>query len=247
MENLPEDFKNVKGIFTDIDGTFNSDDDPVVYSSVLARFEELRSAGFKIVCVTGRSAGWCNAIVNLWPIDGVVGENGAFAFIKKGKTVEFIEDDFAHPVSVVLEIFDDHVFDKFPNLHFADDQPYRLTDLAIDYKKSGIDASKVKPIIELFRENGITAKASSIHLNCWSGTHSKLTMVSHLLSNVYTEKHDWAYFGDSPNDEVMFKHFPKTSVGVKSVAKYDLEHMPAVITEGNDKEGFLEFTELFLK
>ena len=42
--------------------------------------ERLQAAGIKVVPITGRPAGWCDHIARMWPVDGVVGENGAFYF-----------------------------------------------------------------------------------------------------------------------------------------------------------------------
>ena len=40
--------------------------------------EALKKAGLRVIPVTGRPAGWCDHIARFWPIDAVVGENGAF-------------------------------------------------------------------------------------------------------------------------------------------------------------------------
>jgi hydroxymethylpyrimidine pyrophosphatase-like HAD family hydrolase len=40
----------------------------------------LKEAGLRVIPVTGRPAGWCDLIAREWPVDGVVGENGALAF-----------------------------------------------------------------------------------------------------------------------------------------------------------------------
>ena len=45
-----------------------------------AAMENLSVAGFKVVPITGRPAGWCDHIARMWPVEGVVGENGAFWF-----------------------------------------------------------------------------------------------------------------------------------------------------------------------
>src|SRR5699024_12176752 len=42
--------------------------------------EKLHEAGLIVVPITGRPAGWCDLIARIWPVDGVVGENGAFYF-----------------------------------------------------------------------------------------------------------------------------------------------------------------------
>ncbi|MDR0448042.1 MAG: HAD hydrolase family protein, partial [Treponema sp.] len=37
----------------------------------------LHEAGLKVIPITGRPAGWCDLIAREWPVDAVVGENGA--------------------------------------------------------------------------------------------------------------------------------------------------------------------------
>jgi HAD superfamily hydrolase (TIGR01484 family) len=41
---------------------------------------KLKEAGLAVIPVTGRPAGWCDLIAREWPVDGVVGENGALVF-----------------------------------------------------------------------------------------------------------------------------------------------------------------------
>src|SRR5437763_207279 len=45
-----------------------------------AALERLRANGLLVIPVTGRPAGWCDHIARMWPVDAVVGENGAFWF-----------------------------------------------------------------------------------------------------------------------------------------------------------------------
>ena len=42
-----------------------------------AAMERLRAAGRLVIPITGRPAGWCDHIARMWPVDAVVGENGA--------------------------------------------------------------------------------------------------------------------------------------------------------------------------
>ena len=53
------------------------------------------------------------------------------------------------------------------------------------------------------------------------------------------------FFGDSPNDEPMFAHFP-LSVGVANIKPFErtLEHLPAFVTEGEGGIGFAEAARL---
>src|SRR6516164_2885263 len=66
----------VRGVLTDIDETLSTAGHltPEAYA-VLAT---LRKAGLLVIPVTGRPAGWCDHIARFWPVDAVVGENGAF-------------------------------------------------------------------------------------------------------------------------------------------------------------------------
>lgn len=42
--------------------------------------ERLQHAGTMIIPITGRPAGWGDHIARMWPVEGLVDENGAFYF-----------------------------------------------------------------------------------------------------------------------------------------------------------------------
>ena len=68
----------VKLVMTDIDDTLTLHGRlPAVAYDAL---ERLQKDGIRVVAVTGRPAGWCDLIARMWPVDAVVGENGAFYF-----------------------------------------------------------------------------------------------------------------------------------------------------------------------
>src|SRR5690349_2910397 len=72
------DRRKIKVVLTDIDDTLTHDGRlPALAYSALQR---LQHAGFIVAAITGRPAGWCDLIARQWPVDGVVGENGAFYF-----------------------------------------------------------------------------------------------------------------------------------------------------------------------
>ena len=68
----------VKIILTDIDDTLTTDGR--LTSAAYGALERLSNSGYKLIPVTGRCAGWCDHIARMWPVDGVVGENGAFFY-----------------------------------------------------------------------------------------------------------------------------------------------------------------------
>jgi len=65
----------VAAVFTDIDDTLTTGGK--LDAATYAALEALKRAGLLVIPVTGRPAGWCDLIARLWPVDGVIGENGA--------------------------------------------------------------------------------------------------------------------------------------------------------------------------
>ena len=63
------------GVLTDIDDTLSTHGR--ITALAYAAMERLRAAGLLVIPVTGRPAGWCDHIARMWPVDAVVGENGA--------------------------------------------------------------------------------------------------------------------------------------------------------------------------
>ena len=66
----------VKGVLTDIDETVSTESR--LTAEAYGALEALKQAGLLVIPVTGRPAGWCDLIARFWPVDAVVGENGAF-------------------------------------------------------------------------------------------------------------------------------------------------------------------------
>jgi hypothetical protein len=66
----------VVGVLTDIDETVSSHGR--LTAEAYGALAALKEAGLRVIPVTGRPAGWCDHIARFWPVDAVVGENGAF-------------------------------------------------------------------------------------------------------------------------------------------------------------------------
>src|SRR5262245_31171017 len=66
----------IEGVLTDIDETLSTRGQ--LTADAYRALEMLKEAGLRVVPVTGRPAGWCDHIARFWPVDAVVGENGAF-------------------------------------------------------------------------------------------------------------------------------------------------------------------------
>jgi hypothetical protein len=79
LDNLPlAARRRIRGVFTDIDDTLTTDGK--LTAAAYEALERLHAAGLLVVPITGRPAGWCDHIARMWPVDAVVGENGAFYF-----------------------------------------------------------------------------------------------------------------------------------------------------------------------
>ena len=71
--------RDLRILLTDIDDTITSDGQ--LEAEAYGALHRLNAAGIAVIPVTGRPAGWCDHIARMWPVAGVVGENGAFYFI----------------------------------------------------------------------------------------------------------------------------------------------------------------------
>src|SRR4051812_15730692 len=78
------DLGTVRGVCLDIDDTLSTQGK--LTAEAFAALWKLRAAGLAVVPITGRPAGWCDLIARFWPVDAVVGENGAFTFYMDGGT-----------------------------------------------------------------------------------------------------------------------------------------------------------------
>ncbi|HZA93975.1 MAG TPA: HAD-IIB family hydrolase, partial [Gemmatimonadales bacterium] len=222
--------------------------------------EALHRAGFIVIPVTGRPAGWCDHIARMWPVDAVVGENGAFYFRYERKQKTMQQHFWASPEELTqnrirLDAIEKQVLATVPGSALASDQAYRLADLAIDFCEdvAALPETEVDRIVSIFEEAGAQAKVSSIHVNGWFGEYNKLSMAKTLLADVFGIGWDEAkatvvYAGDSPNDEPMFEAFP-LSVGVANLHAFAhrLKHKPAYITEEHSGDGFAELADLLLR
>src|SRR5947208_2219606 len=70
--------RGIRAVLTDIDDTITTHGK--LPAAAYTALERLRLAGFLVIPVTGRPGGWCDHIARMWPVDAVVGENGAFWF-----------------------------------------------------------------------------------------------------------------------------------------------------------------------
>lgn len=247
----------VRGVLTDIDETVSTQSR--LTAEAYGALQALKEAGLKVIPVTGRPAGWCDLMARFWPVDAVVGENGAFWMwhdAKAGKLrTRFIQSDAERAEGRRrLEAVRADVLTAVPGCGIASDQPYRLADLAVDFCEDvpPLPRSDVDRIVGVFEKHGARAKVSSIHVNGWFGDYDKLTTSRTMMSELFgvdleRDKQHWVFSGDSPNDSPMFGYFPN-AVGVANVRDF-ADSMPALprwLTTAKSGSGFVELARALI-
>ncbi len=258
LQNCPRDtLASVKGVLTDIDETLSTDGK--LTAEAYGALEALKKAGLLVIPVTGRPAGWCDLIARFWPVDAVVGENGAFWMRHDpaaGKMrTRFIQSDAERAEGRRrLEAVRAEVLREVPGTGIASDQPYRAADLAVDFCEDvpPLPAADIARIVAIFEKHGAHAKVSSIHVNGWFGDYDKLTTSRTMMSELFgvdiaAERERYVFAGDSPNDAPMFGYFPN-ALGVANVRDFAdrLEHKPRWIASARSGAGFVELAKALI-
>ncbi len=249
--------RNIRYVLADIDDTLTVNGR--LPADVFAAMERLQQENRRVVPITGRPAGWCDHIARMWPVDAVVGENGAFFFryddgLRKMQRRYYKSQKQRASDRHKLERLKTVILKKVPGCRVSADQAYREADLAIDYCEDipPLSVKDVDMIVSCFEKAGAHAKVSSIHVNGWFGKYDKLTMTKLLFEEVYQEDLDGIksvvlFVGDSPNDAPMFAYFPN-SVGVANVLQFEdqLTSKPAWVTCKKGGYGFAEMVGVLL-
>jgi hydroxymethylpyrimidine pyrophosphatase-like HAD family hydrolase len=262
------ELETIRGVAFDIDDTFSTEG--LLTAEAYSALWALKRAGFFLVPITGRPAGWCDHFARFWPVDAIVGENGAFTFFMKDGVRRRLDTPGGDPKrSERIAALRTTLLREFPSAKFASDQLYRENDLAIDFCEDvpAWSRAEVDRLVEVCHREGAHAKVSSIHVNAWYGEFDKKKGFQAWLdagapglgrdfpAHFGVEKprtgipkvEDWIFAGDSPNDEPMFAYFPK-SVGVANLANFidRLKTPPTWMTTQPSGQGFCEIADRLL-
>src|ERR1035437_7967672 len=249
---------NMHTVFSDIDDTLATDGrlTPQAYCAL----DDLRRAGLRVILITGRPAGWCDHIARMWPVDAVIGENGAFYYwydqaAHKLRCRHLLGSAERQTHSAKLAAVRDTIRREVPGCAVPSDQFCRLYDLAIDFCEDvpPLPDVAVKHIVALMEQAGMTAKVSSIHVNGWFGHYDKLSTAHLLMRERYglelaAERERCMFVGDSRNHAPMFAYLPH-AVGVANImALADrMSALPAYVTPSRGGAGFAEVATWILK
>ncbi|MGB4116046.1 MAG: HAD-IIB family hydrolase [Polaromonas sp.] len=260
-----DDRQSIRGIFTDIDDTLTTDG--AITADALAALGELKAHGLHVIAITGRPVGWSEPFAVDWPVDAIVTENGAVLLQNKHQ-ISLEPNEYGRKQLLKsyqlngavrsqnlarMQQIGQRILREVPGSVLAQDSAGRETDMAIDHSEfTQLPADKIAQVVAIMQAEGMTATVSSIHINGWFGEHNKLVgarwAVRELFGRHLDEEIDnWAFVGDSTNDQLMFEAF-NNSVGVANIRHFEaqLAHLPRYITPSERGAGFAEVARAVL-
>ncbi len=251
-QSLPKIFPHKpKILFTDVDDTLTWKGR--LPHETFTALVKLQQSGIKVIPVTGASAGWCDCLIRTWPIDSIIGENGAY-FVDRSHegrlSYQFSVEESERATNWQrLQQLKKNVIKNFANAYPTADQPFRLTDIAFDIDQDHkVERSEAFEIAKFCEASGMNVKISSIHINVWCGEYNKASTANKWLAQHEIESNDAIFIGDSPNDDSMFSNFFHT-VGVANIEPYigELKSPPDYITDHPGGYGFVEMADALIE
>ena len=259
--------RHIRGVFTDIDDTLTTEG--VITRDALQALADLKSAGLAVIPITGRHTGWCHPLMEgdskgqpPWPVDAIVAENGAVAFVLQGTqdgrrvlSKRYQQDAASLALQQQrMRTVADRVRREVPTIGLARDEGGRETDIAFDFNEHvHLPPETVQQVLAILHDEGMYTAVSSIHIhgcfenfNKWLGAQ---WIVRELWSRELAQELDhWVFVGDSGNDQAMFQHF-RHSVGVANIRNVAsrLTYLPRYVTASARGAGFVEVVQHILQ
>ena len=253
----------VGGVFTDIDDTLTSEGR--ITADALQALHALKAAGLCVVATTGRPIGWCEGLANgdalrglaPWPVDALVAENGALAWVgEPGKRHKIYRQSAAERAlnQERMQAVAKRIATEIPAAQITRDSTGRETDLAIDHGEfTRLSESEIARVVALMQAEGMHTTVSSIHTHGCYGQFNKWTGAEWIVQQLWQRKlvdelRHWVFVGDSGNDVAMFQHF-QHSVGVANISAVapTLPHLPRYISPSERGAGFAEVARALLE
>ena len=248
--------QKIVGVFTDIDDTLTTEG--AITPDALQALHQLKAAGLMVIPITGRPVGWSIPFASTWPVDAIVAENGAVALLHNPATKQ-VKKIYQQDQTTRTHNFQEmhriaqRMLQEIPGTVLAQDSSGRETDIAFDHSEfHHLSPQQIEQVLQLLKQEGMTATVSSIHINAWFGDHNKWYGAQWLLKeltgrDLKQELDQWVYVGDSTNDQVIFENFTY-SVGVANIRRFEneLKHLPKYIASKERGAGFAELANALL-
>ncbi|MGB3402888.1 MAG: HAD family hydrolase [Microcoleaceae cyanobacterium] len=241
-------WSNIRLVATDVDGTLTQNDK--FTPELIQAIHQLAKINIDVLLITGRSAGWVQALNTYFPVAGAIAENGGIFYPKNQSQPDYltsINNPDQHRQKLA-DMFQSLTVD-FPNLQAATDNPFRLTDWTFDV--AGLDLETIQILAKRSSAQGFGFTYSTVQCHIKPRSQDKATGLKQVLSQYFPQlsPEQIMTIGDSPNDESLFdqKLFPQ-SVGVANLLKYteQLTHKPTFITTQPEVAGFCELVEILV-
>lgn len=238
---VAESLAHARLVATDMDGTLTQTGK--FTPRLLQTLESLQQADIPVVIVTGRSAGWVNAIVEYLPIAGAIAENGGIYFSAHQKEPEYLTeilDVAAHRRSLW------HCFEQLqalvPGMQPATDNRFRLTDWTFDIHD--LTPEQLERLASHCVEGGWGFTYSTVQCHIKPSSQNKGDAILKVIQQHFPDitPTQLVTIGDSPNDESLFSAKFPLSVGVANIHHYldRLSDRPTYITQLSEVDGFCE-------
>ena len=240
----------IRVIAFDLDDTLLTDGAllPSVYSALGA----LRDAGLVLVAVTGRPLGYGEVLARLFPVAGIVVENGSLS-VRRTHTGALAVVD---PVPEVerrarlerLTLVEASIRAALPNARYSDDMPQRRSELTFDVgERWRMPEAEIVTMLRIIHGHGAWATRSSVHVHATFDRTNKAEGLIRFVRELDPRcdagawRHRILFVGDSGNDAACFAGFP-TTVGVANVreAIRSLTVLPRYVTRAEKGLGFQE-------
>ena len=242
----PQEVKPIRYVLTDVDDTITTKGK--LSPDALQALWDLSENGFKVICVTGGSAGWGDTYLRQWPVEAVLSESGAVCLYRKDGVIKH----YVHP-SIIQQGYAERsqklisaVLTEVPEAKLSSDQFARLYDIAFDHGSEPpfLTRKQIGEVVNICHRFGAGTAVSSIHVNAWFGQYDKRQGTVAFFADILgidesSLKNQCCYCGDAPNDQVMFSYIP-LSFGVGTVLdhKEEMVDFPLYVSHYHGGEGF---------
>ncbi|MFO0553541.1 MAG: HAD-IIB family hydrolase [Polyangiaceae bacterium] len=209
----------------------------------------MREVGYALFASTGRPAGWAEIVARQWPVDAALAENGAVAWVARGRGVELFDTvsvDVRRTRRARLDAIVSELLERFPDITLADDNGARKSDAAFDIgEHHHVEASRVEALRQAAHALGARTFSSSVHAHVTLDGEDKATgylaLASALGADPASAYRTAAFIGDSANDAPAFAAFGLT-FGVANVERHRarLSVLPRFVARLEMGAGFAE-------
>ena len=241
-------FEKISLVATDVDGTLTREGK--LTTALLQALENLADRGIKVIILTGRSAGFVNALVSYLPIVGAVAENGGLFYPADSEDIVKLNsiNDYDEHRQALAAAFS-KLQTRFPRIQESSDNRFRLTDWA--FYAADLTTQELTILDNLCQDMGWGFTYSAVQCHIIPLGQEKAKALLQVLKQYFPEyqTEQVVTVGDSPNDESLFDQaFFPISVGVANVLEYAerLKHKPVYVTSASEGEGFCELVEYLL-